>query len=285
MQQSEKVDTRDLGLQVGNILGKFLFKTEHLHYGYWPEDLEVSFDNLSQSQKNYTEFLLSHIPENVKTILDVGCGVGENAHKLLQKGYKVDCVSPSPFLTGKTREKVQDKSEIFECFFEDLQTDKKYDLILFSESFQYIKLVKSIPKALGLLNPEGYILISDFFKIPGEGTSPMGGGHKLARFHEVIGEYPLTQLKDLDITKETAPNMHLVDEALQTVALPIKNLIDNMLKCNYKILYKIALFIANLFWKKRLKKLEFKYLSGERNAESFKKFKSYRLFVYQKNKE
>jgi SAM-dependent methyltransferase len=285
MTKREKVDTRDIGLQIGLIFGQFFLKTSHLHYGYWPEDLEVNIDNFPEAQKNYTNFLMSHISDDVKSILDVGCGVGENAEILLAKGHQVDCVSPSKFLSDVTRQKVGDRIELFECFFEDIQTEKKYDMILFSESFQYIKMDKAFQKCMNLLKDDGYILICDFFKIPGEGARPMGGGHRLAKFNRVIGEFPFNKIKEIDITEYTAPNIDLVDQVLRQVAMPIQGILSNLLHTNYKILSKISGFIAQLFFRKKLEKIKFKYFSGERNAENFKKFKRYYLFLYQKSND
>jgi len=278
-----KVSSQDVGLKLGRILGQFLLKTDHLHYGFWTEGLEVNLDNLPQAQSDYADFLMGNIPEGINSILDIGCGVGENASLLLKKGYKVDCVSPSQYLSQVTREKVGDKCEIFESTFETVQTDKKYDLMLFSESFQYIKIEKALDKCAHLLNDGGYILICDFFKIPAEGARPMGGGHKLAKFFKIMAEKPFTQVKELDITNNAAPNITLVDNFLQQVVVPIHKIITEFLHSNYKITSGIARFIANLFFKKKLKKLAYKYLSGERNEANFKKFKTYRLFLYQKN--
>ena len=51
--------------------------------------------------------------------------------------------------------------------------DKSYDLILCSESFQYLLLEKSISKIKQYLNREGYLLICDFFKRDVPGKSPV----------------------------------------------------------------------------------------------------------------
>jgi SAM-dependent methyltransferase len=279
-----KVSTQDVGLKLGRILGQFLLKTDHLHYGLWTEGLEVKLDNLPQAQHNYADFLMENIPDDINSILDIGCGVGENASMLLDKGYKVDCVSPSHYLSQVTKEKVGDKSEIFESTFEEVQTDKKYDLMLFSESFQYIKIDQALDKCTEFLNDGGYILICDFFKIPGEGARPMGGGHKLKKFLDIMSKKPFTRVKDLDITDQAAPNIALVDSFLQQVVVPIYKIISEFLHCNYRFLSFIGSFIAKLFFNKKLKKLSYKYLSGERNEANFKKFKTYRLFIYKKNK-
>lgn len=280
-----KVDLRDAGLRIGAVFGSFFFKTEHLHYGYWDDSLEVNIDNLPLAQQIYSSFLLEHVPAEVKSILDVGCGVGENARLLLDKGFKVDCVSPSAYLTEKTREKVQDQSKIFECYFEQVETDKRYDLILFSESFQYINMEKAFEQCMRLLNTGGYILICDFFKVRPQSAQvrrAISGGYRIEAFFETVGRFPLEQLKDIDITRYTAPNYTLVDQILKTVVLPTVQTFKDAMQSNYRFTSRLCSFIGRLFFRKKLQKLHYKYLSGNRNAENFSLYKTYRLFLYRK---
>ena len=81
MNKRRKVDTKEIGLEIGLIIGKHFFHTEYLHYGYWTNDLDINLLNLPQAQENHSNFIISHIPEGTKTILDVGCGVGRFALK------------------------------------------------------------------------------------------------------------------------------------------------------------------------------------------------------------
>ncbi len=281
IRRDANLDFQDIGLRIASIMGQYFLKTEHLHYGYWTPEMEVDLANLPKAQQNYTEFLKSHIPAGVKTILDVGCGTGHNASILLDCGYQVDCVSPSDSLSDATKNSLSGRGQLYESTFEALDIKKKYDCILFSESFQYIKLDSAFDNMKRYLNDNGVVVIADFFRIPAEGSSPLGGGHRLSRFQEALEKSPFKVLTEEDITDNTAPNLQLVDEVLQQVAIPSKDLVFDALKGNYPISFKIVSFIANMFFAKRLKKLNFKYFSGERNAENFKKFKRYFLFVLQ----
>lgn len=163
--KDKKTISREIGLEIGTLCGRHFLNVERLHFGYWTKDLKVDLSHLPAAQKNYTDFLMSNIPDGVHTILDVGCGMGHTAKRLTEAGYAVDCVSPSAFLAQQARELLQDKCKIFECFYEQLHTEKRYDLVLFSESFQYIAPETAIQKTLALLNPEGQMLICDVFKL------------------------------------------------------------------------------------------------------------------------
>ncbi len=171
---------------------------------------------------------------------------------------------------------MQGKCEIFDCFYEHLQTDKRYDLVLFSESFQYINPQVAIQKTLGLLNPGGYMLICDIFKLDVEGKSPIAGGHNLTQFFTTISEYPLRLVNDRDITRETAPNRDIENHLFKEVVEPVSGLLGRLLDSRYPLLARF------LRWKyrKKIDKIRGKYFSGRRTGENFRKFKTYRLLVY-----
>jgi len=99
MAKTVKVDSKEVGLVAGLNLFNFFLGTKDLHYGLWGDDLEVKVQNLPEAQKRYSDFLISHFPDDVKTILDVGCGAGGLATELLGRGYQVQGVSPSPLLS------------------------------------------------------------------------------------------------------------------------------------------------------------------------------------------
>lgn len=276
MSKRKKVDFKEIGLDIGLILAKQFYKTEYLHYGYWIDGLEVDATNVYQAQENYADFIVSHIPEGITTILDVGCGAGKFAEKLLNIGYKVDCVSPSPNLTKHVKQLIGDRCEIFECGYEELKTDKRYDLVLFSESFQYIPVDQAISQSLKFLNFTGHILICDFFRKDVEGTSPIGGGHDLIKFRDFMSQQPLALVEDVDITKETAPSLDIVNDFLTNTMHPIYDLIFYVLDSNYP---RISRFLKWKF-KKKIDKINYKYLQQKTNGQSFSHFKSYHLLLY-----
>ena len=272
-----KVSSRELGL----ILGARLLKTEDLHYGYWPEGLEVTLANLPKAQDAYCEFLLGKIPRGVHSVLDVGCGTGHVAQLLLARGYEVECVSPAPLLTEAARQRLGTCVTIHSTTLEGLRAARTYDLLLFSESFQYIPMEDSLPKAVRLLNTGGYLLLCDFFSIEGSGPSALKGGHGLAAFRQVLATRPFRVLLDEDITARTAPNLQLVDGMLRDYALPVWDALGYYLRQNHPWLARLAKPLLH----RRLKKLEFKYFSRQRTAENFMRHKSYRCILLQKTGE
>ena len=197
---------------------------------------------------------------------------------MIEHGYEVDCVSPSPYLTNYARGLLGPDVTIFECRYEDLKTDRKYDLVLCSESFQYLHLEAALEETLARLNPSGHLLICDFFTIPADTKSPISGGHRLENFYQVLGGYPLQILLDQDITKETAPSLDLMDSLLREVIQPIWNAVAYYTRSNAAWL---AWGVSKIY-RKKIEKIHRKYFSGGTSGASFSKHKSYRLMLLQK---
>jgi len=281
MRKRHKKSSRETGLEIGSILGKYFLKLDHLHYGYWTNGLEVDISNLHKAQQNYTEFLISNIPDGVRRILDVGCGAGTTAKRLADIGYHVDCLSPSHSQCRQAAELLGNASRIFECKYGQLETQNRYDLILFSESFQYVALSDAIAKSADLLNKEGFLLICDIFKKRTEQASVMRGGHKLDDFYEVIACHSFELIKEADITEATAPNIDMLNDVMTKVVQPILELSSDFVDTRYPLTSKIVRWK----YRKEIENKYNKYFSGGRTGEDFKKFRTYRLFLYKKSKQ
>ena len=272
-----KVDSKEVGLVAGLNFAQFFLGTRDLHYGLWEDDIEICVNNLPVAQKRYSDFLISHIPAGVRRVLDVGCGAGGLASELLARGYQVEGVSPSPLLTEEAHKQAGADFKIHQGRFEDVRfaDDDKFDLVMFSESFQYITLNRVFEEAAKRLNPGGHILICDFFKTKAPGRSVIGGGHPIDKFYAALDASGLELLEDKDITRETAPNLDLVDQMGRELFMPTFKLIGYAFSSNHPWLAKI------IAWKyaKKIRKIHRKYTSGERNGASFARHKVYRLLL------
>jgi SAM-dependent methyltransferase len=271
-----ELPSSEFGLAMGYIFGHYFLDMQDLHYGYWPIDLPPRPQHLALAQARYTDFLMQHIPPGARTVLDVGAGAGNTARKLLDRGYQVDCVSPNGVLTGVARSVLNGRATIFETRFQDLDTDRRYDLVLFSESLLFIPLDQALAKALRLLTPGGHVLITDIFRVPAEGKSPIGGGHELPRFRETIARFPLEPVADIDMTDGIAPTFDVLDGAYREAIEPGYRLLLARLTAKHPWVMR---FVKWKF-RQQMRRYEDKHFSGRRNGANFKKYKSYRLLLY-----
>jgi SAM-dependent methyltransferase len=271
MGQRRKISTRELGL----LLISRVIKDGDLHYGYWPEGMDTRWGNLRAAQEAYTDLLIDHIPDGVETILDVGMGTGGISKKLTEKGYRVEGVSPEGPLTELAVERLGDAFTIHPCRFQELQTDKRYDLVLFAESFQYIPPHLSFPKLKTLLNPGGHVLIIDFFRTDSDERGPVGGGHRLSGFRKMLAGQPFTVLKDVDITPETAPTIDLMGQILRDYVRPIYIDMTGYFRIKHPWWSRFSGWVLA----RRLERIRKEVFSDRFSGECFCRSHSYRLML------
>lgn len=278
--------SRELGLVLAQQLGN----VEDLHYGLWDPDLELSFSNLRIAQQRYSDLLLSQLPPSPGEVrvLDVGCGTGHLISQMLDRGYLADGVIPAKDLGELVRRRIGERAgyqpRIFECRFEEFPLEEargRYDVVLFSESFQYIKPTDSLPLVQQLLKPGGMLLICDFFKTAahgdgGPGDKSFGGGHPHREFLATIARFPFRLEKDEDITRRVSPNLQLLNDWLMNRARPASQTIYRYLSANYSASTRMLMWL----FRKKLRKAQYKYFSGHRSRETFERYKTYHLLVY-----
>lgn len=269
---------QQVALVGGFLAGRHFVGAKDLHYGYWVDGLEKQIRNMPQAQEEYCDFLLSHIPTSGKKILDVGCGAGGVAKRLVDRGHQVECVSPSGFLNSQARALLGDKARINECKYEDFNTSETYDTILFCESYQYVKMEAGLQKIMSHLRPGGSLVICDFFRLPGDGESPISGGHRIGEFRETIARYPLKLVEDIDITPRTGPTFTVIDAAFTEVLQPIWEEVDRASMATHPWIFKIV----NWMFGHKFDKVKKKYFTHERSEENFAKYKTYRMMRFER---
>ena len=290
MPDSVKMTSRELGL----VLAQQLLDVQDLHFGLWDPDLPVSMSNFGAAQQRYTDMLLAQLKrlagENpAPRILDIGCGTGNMLEQLVACGYPVDAVNPSAFLNRLVQARLSRlpaaSPALYESTFENLPhaaLQGLYDVLLCSESFQYIPMPDFFEKAPGLLHDNGFVIICDFFKTDAHGDGAEGdrsfsGGHLLGQFYELLHDSPFRKVLDEDLTSRISPNIDLLDEWLMQRLVPAAGSIDRFLQDQYPRSSRVLKWLA----RHKLAKLKYKYLSGHRNAAMFRKYKSYRLVILQ----
>lgn len=266
-------DSRELGLELGLLALHSFAGTDELHYGYWDDDLVVSLDNIAKAQARYTERLAACVPASAERILDVGCGAGVVAEQLVARGHAVECVSPSDVLADRAGARLGNRVPMHRCRFQDLAVEPRFDLVLFSESFQYIPMATALQRARAMLRPGGRILVCDFFRTAVAGRGPMGGGHPYAALHPALDAQGLCIRREEDWTDRVAPTLAVYERLRQELIGPAAEVLYGYARSRHPWVSALA---ARLM-RRKLERCQRKYLSGERNPDAFRHWKTYRL--------
>jgi MPBQ/MSBQ methyltransferase len=255
-----------------------ILKLNSLHYGYWKPDDEVNINNLKKAQTAYTKNLMQFIPRGVKYILDVGCGIGDNAIALAKKGYIVTGLTPSEY-QYKMLKKINNKNISFELNkIEDFNTTNKFDCILMSESSHYFDMDMGLKKSRELLKKNGHLLVANIFRKAQ--TKVFSETHIASEWLKCTEKHGFKTIKRNDITKNVLPTLVFAEKICHEYLTPIEEIIDIYFKKSSPIRAKIIefLFARDV---KRLFSLK-DYLFKRLNSKLFKENVTYLIFLMQK---
>lgn len=251
---------------------------DSLHYGYW-NDEELTVENLKIAQKRYTETLLVLIPENVKSVLDIGAGIGDNAKCLLEKGYKVTSITPDKNHI-KYFSKISDPNlKFISKKFEDLDIKDKFDLILMSESHNYFEMNMGFNQCVKYLKSGGYLYVSGIFlKNRDTNKDSFFGLKKISDYIKTAEKYGFTLIKQQDITKNTFPTIIFADKSAKRYIDPTIEALTMYVKSSLG--WKLKVFKL-IFWKqiKELTKIQSLY-KQRLNPELFKSRAEYLRLIF-----
>ena len=201
-----------------------LTDSSYLHYGYW-EPLpsvgeELTISRLRVAQEAYAAKLLSFIPEKTKTVLDVGCGIGGNAAYLCDRGFIVEGLAPDALQQERFINNTNGQVPFYLTRFEDFQTSHSYDLVLLSESSQYIAVEDLAQGATRLLSSGGYLLIADMMRSDSEYKEGIFSNcHAVSELQATLIQTGFKLIKTEDISTQVAPTIDLCVNNFRTFGL------------------------------------------------------------------
>lgn len=208
---------------------------ERLHYGLWDGE-DLNLEGLESAQNRYSELLHGWIPAGVHSILDVGAGVGTDARELSQAGFEVEGLSPDPYQERKFTERTGLPFHLSR--FQDLQPRRTYDLILMSESAQYIWLESLLDK-VSEFAPGGYLLVADYFLAESGGSRILKNAHPLPEFLQRARAAGFELLREQDITEQTLPTLELARTWLERYAEPSLGIFESSLASRRPWLHRL----------------------------------------------
>ena len=260
------------GLKVNTALRFYheILGLNNLHYGLWDND-PFTMQGLHAAQSRYTDHLISYFPESVKTILDAGAGTGETSEKLKARNYDVEALSPDPYqqyLFQKNRNVTFHLNK-----FQNFKPRKKYDLILMSESCQYIPMDGLFSNSITCA-PGGYLLINDYFITNPDNTAMSKSGHDMQVFYQKARDYGFELLKEEDITDQAAVSLDLARSWIDRYVIPSIDLLTYSFRRKHPGLLKFAGWLM----RKKIKKFNDDIMLLD--SEHFKRVKRYKILLF-----
>jgi MPBQ/MSBQ methyltransferase len=252
---------------------------ERLHYGLWDDADERNLEGAKIAQKRYEDFLVDEIelltsdPAETK-VLDVGCGSGIMSETLYNKKFLIEGLSPDLYQKDVFEKRIPVKFHL--ARFQNFEPIKKYDIVLMSESAQYIPLKRLFVKADECLKPSGYLMVCDYFTFD-DATGPMAkSGHKLSAFLKTAEENGYKVIKERDITKETIPTLDAAKIFTDKYIFPSIEIFSDKFQERRPRLFKFVKWI----FRKQIAKA-YKNVALIDSAD-FERNKCYRFFIFQK---
>lgn len=246
----------------------------YLHYGLWDGE-PLTLDGLASAQQRYAERLLATVPAGVRSVLDVGCGTGGNARLFASKGYEVEGLSPDPFQERRFAEKTGGLP-FHLSRFEHFVASRRYDLVLMSESSQYIRISRLFD-AVREASPDGWLLVADYF-VHTRTDTPLGrSGHNLALFRKYATADGFSILEDVDITEAVLPTLALANDWLEQRARPALRILEDRLAQRHPWLWRLGRWLAGSVFRRKLTSITEQ--AELVDVDAFRKAKSYRIFL------
>jgi cyclopropane fatty-acyl-phospholipid synthase-like methyltransferase len=261
---------------------KLFAETPWLHYGLWREDEVPSFPTMRAAQERYVDKLVGLLPPAPARILDIGGGTGAMAGHLTGLGYTVEMLTPSAEQVGIAREKLGASVRVHQSRFEDFSSDQRFDVCLFSESFQYIGLNQVFAQLDQLLAPGGRVVIADCFRTEAfrAGTPTVGGGHRYTRALHAIEAAGYRIDSNEDVTSAAAKSITLDQRFYREAAAPLVTLVDRTLTSRRPFLGWLARSVYGLAVPAREReRLATRLAATYRTPEQFIRDNTYRFMV------
>lgn len=259
-----------------------LSDSPYLHYGYWetlpvPAE-ELTIGRLRIAQEAYAAKLFDFIPPGTHTVLDVGCGIGGNAAYLLERGFAVEGLAPDPFQQERFLQCTQGQAIFHLTNFENFKATHSYNLILLSESSQYMAAVDIAQGAANLLSGGGYLLLADMMRSdPNYKEGMFSNCHVVTELHTALKQAGFSLVKSEDISAQILPTIDLYVDTFRRYGMSTINYIADLIAITVPPLYKLLRWIFHR-WVKKL------VVEGLEARQLFERHLCYEIQLWQLSK-
>jgi ubiquinone/menaquinone biosynthesis C-methylase UbiE len=164
-----------------------------------------------------------------KRVLDVGCGPGRHARKLLAKGARVTGIDISNEMIAIAREHCNHQGRFFQADFEQVEFERaSFDLIIASLTLMYARDISPVIEKFGSwLKPKGRLIFSLYH--------PVRFFHKIADFDFSKSRKVWIHLEGCDVTVFNYYHpMEKYFDALRASGFEVLKFVEPVLSRRYK---------------------------------------------------
>jgi MPBQ/MSBQ methyltransferase len=246
---------------------------ERLNYGLWEPDEDLTLENLKRAQQRYEDHIVGLIPGGVRRVLDVGCGTGVMSARLRREGYDVEGLSPDraqqAAFTARTA------APFHLTRFQDLEAGEPFDCLIMSESVQYVPLERVFPKVAECLVDRGWLIVCDYFTLPGASGIQAKSGHDLADFRAHAAKGGFVTIAERDITEQAVRTLDLAADFAARAEIGVE-LATQRFRDEKPLRYRLGKWLL----RKPIRKM-----TSQRpliDSDAFRESKRYLSFVFQR---
>jgi SAM-dependent methyltransferase len=196
---------------------------DYLHYGYFdpaPDaGEEISLGDIKRAMDAYAGLLASRVARGQR-VLDVGCGTGGLLGRLVERGANVTGLTPN-IAHARHIEAKWPGVPLLRARLEDIDTAgfaPGFDVVITSESFQYVDIDAGMAKIGTIMAPGGKWLVSDYFRLSTDAANR--SGHLLDAFQTGLERHEFAVEEQLDITDNVLPTLKYAHHLAANLALP-----------------------------------------------------------------
>ncbi|HEV7920241.1 MAG TPA: methyltransferase domain-containing protein [Thermoanaerobaculia bacterium] len=172
-------------------------RVDALHYGLFEREDEP----IAAAQERSTRMLLERLPPPPARLLEAGIGLGTTLHRLTALGYDVTGITPDEKQVAAARARYP-RANIQCTPFETFRDEKRFDLILFQESSQYIQSSALFAKAAELTSR---VLVLDEFAL--QPVARADALHPLQGFLEAAALHGFRKTEEVDLSRAAEPTV------------------------------------------------------------------------------
>jgi cyclopropane fatty-acyl-phospholipid synthase-like methyltransferase len=173
-------------------------EVSYLHYGIF----ERGDETLAEAQERSTALIVERLPPPPCSILEAGIGLGTTMVKLTAMGYQVEGITPDANQVALVRSRHGEAVRVQQVSFEEFRSERRFDVILFQESSQYIDSNTLFAQAARLADE---VLVLDEFAL--QPVRFAGALHRWDEFTAAASAHRFSLVEMLDLSAKAAPTM------------------------------------------------------------------------------